>query len=185
MTTLKNPENVFGWLDEIQRRPGMYLGETIRPLEDPQALVGGYTAALHVHGVVENVPSMAHFSTWLRHETGWSTSRGWGGRHRRPSQTRFSLGDVLLTRRRVQRASPDHSRRCTSIGTESANRQTRETRFRRQNFSPRPSGRRSLRAGAHSLLAIPLRSPAARPAYALHARRICFDDRRSCEGMGS
>jgi len=77
MTLSKNPENVFGWLDEIQQRPGMYLGDTSRPLEDLQCLVHGYTAALCVHGVVENVPSMAHFSTWLRHKTGWSTSRGW------------------------------------------------------------------------------------------------------------
>ena len=77
MSAPKDPENVFGWLDQIQLRPGMYLGETITPLEDLQTLVDGYTEALRVHGLVEGVPSMVHFSTWLRHKTGWSTSRGW------------------------------------------------------------------------------------------------------------
>jgi hypothetical protein len=77
MITPHDPENVFGWLDEIQRRPGMYLAETSTPLEELQTLVHGYTAALQVHGVVESVPAMVHFSTWLRHKTTWSTSCGW------------------------------------------------------------------------------------------------------------
>jgi hypothetical protein len=55
----------------------MYLGETSKPLEDLQTLIGGYYAALSVHGLVEDVPSMAHFSTWLRLKTGWSMSCGW------------------------------------------------------------------------------------------------------------
>jgi len=93
MSAPMDPENVFGWLDQIQKRPGMYLGETTRPLEDLQALVQGYTAALHVHGLVESVPSMVHFSTWLRHKTSWSTACGWA----HAITTRAKLDSALAT----------------------------------------------------------------------------------------
>jgi hypothetical protein len=77
MSAQATPENVFGWLDSIQQRPGMYLGETPRPLADLETLIHGYLAALSVHGLIEGVPSMVHFSTWLHHTTRWSTSCGW------------------------------------------------------------------------------------------------------------
>ncbi|MGC4093240.1 MAG: hypothetical protein QM756_36195 [Polyangiaceae bacterium] len=77
MSATTTSDNVFGWLDNIQQRPGMYLGATTKPLDDLQTLVRGYIAALSVHGLVEGVPSMSHFSTWLHHKTRWSTSCGW------------------------------------------------------------------------------------------------------------
>jgi hypothetical protein len=55
----------------------MYLGETRKPLDDLEMLVHGYCTALYVHGLVEDNPSMKHFSTWLRFKTKWSTSCGW------------------------------------------------------------------------------------------------------------
>jgi hypothetical protein len=77
MTVAADRKNVFEWLDEVRERPGMYLGETSRPLEDLQMLVHGYSAALHAHNLIEEGPSMDHFSTWLRFRTTWSTSCGW------------------------------------------------------------------------------------------------------------
>jgi hypothetical protein len=77
MSAPTTPQNVFGWLDNVQQRPGMYLGAAPKPLDHLQTLVHGYLAALSVHGLVEGVPSMLHFSTWLHHKTRWSTSCGW------------------------------------------------------------------------------------------------------------
>jgi len=77
MTVVADRKNVFDWLDEVRKRPGMYLGETSKPLEDLQMLVHGYSTALHAHNLIEDGPSMDHFSTWLRFKTTWSTSCGW------------------------------------------------------------------------------------------------------------
>ena len=47
-------------------------------LSELETLVYGYYAGLDNHGLIELVPEMTrHFSTWLSHETGWSTSCGW------------------------------------------------------------------------------------------------------------
>jgi len=92
MSTPRTPENVFGWLDEIQQRPGMYLGATSKPLEDLQTLVHGYYSALSVHGLIENVPSMLHFSTWLYDRTRWSVSCGWAHAIASHSEHQSALG---------------------------------------------------------------------------------------------
>jgi hypothetical protein len=47
-------------------------------LGELETLVWGYYTGLHNHGLIELVPEMTrHFSTWLYHETGWSTACGW------------------------------------------------------------------------------------------------------------
>src|SRR5262245_9420249 len=70
--------NVFTWLDEIRRRPAMFLGETSTPVDVIQTLLCGYYAALSVHGIVEPVPAMTHhFSSWLRLRTSWPMACGW------------------------------------------------------------------------------------------------------------
>ena len=68
--------NVFDWLDGVRVRPGLYVGGG--GLAELQTLLHGYNAALHTHGVVEDVPSMGrHFRDWLYRRTGWSCSCGW------------------------------------------------------------------------------------------------------------
>lgn len=62
MDTRDEPRNVFDWLDQIRRRPGMFVGESSAPLGIIETLIGGYYAALSVHGMVEPVPAMSnHF----------------------------------------------------------------------------------------------------------------------------
>jgi hypothetical protein len=68
--------NVFGWLDAVRARPGMYIGDG--SLAELETLIGGYMTALHVHHLDEGVPQMgSHFRAWLRLHTGWSMSCGW------------------------------------------------------------------------------------------------------------
>jgi len=68
--------HVFDWLDEVRRRPAMFIRDgSLRELE---SLVHGYLTAQDVHGIDEGVPSLGrHFGTWLRLKTGWSLSAGW------------------------------------------------------------------------------------------------------------
>lgn len=66
---------IFDFLDVVRQRPEMYAG-SIKELESQ---VHGYYAALDLHHIQENVPSMTDkFSIWLRETTGWSTCSGWG-----------------------------------------------------------------------------------------------------------
>lgn len=68
-------ENVFGWLEFVRLRPGMFVrGGSLHEL---QTLLAGYDTALNIHGVDEGVPRMDHFSAWLLHHTGWPLALGW------------------------------------------------------------------------------------------------------------
>ena len=88
-TSEAHPLHVFDWLDRVRARPGMYVGDATA-VRDLESLVHGYYSALHVHGLVEPVPSMdRHFSTWLRIRRKWSLSCGWGlaiEEHSKPGQ---------------------------------------------------------------------------------------------------
>jgi hypothetical protein len=68
--------NVFDWLDSVERRPGMFLGD--RGLEELETLLWGYEAALGVHSIDEGVPRMGrHFLEWMGWRTHWSMACGW------------------------------------------------------------------------------------------------------------
>lgn len=73
----RQPQNdVFAFLDEVEKRPSLYIGDG--GLSELELILHGYDAALSLHGIVENAPSMhAHFSSWLALRTGWSMSCGW------------------------------------------------------------------------------------------------------------
>jgi hypothetical protein len=72
----EHEKNVFGWLDYIRARPGMFLPN--RSLHELEILVLGYYSGLGVHGIVESVPQMySHFVSWLVWRTDWACSRGW------------------------------------------------------------------------------------------------------------
>ncbi len=67
---------VFHWLDLVRARPGMYILQN--SIVELETMIWGYIAALQVHGMTENTPSMGrHFLTWVHRRTGWSTSSGW------------------------------------------------------------------------------------------------------------
>ena len=82
-------ENVFGYLDAVRARPGMYIGASKDPLRELEALIHRYYGSLRAHGLIEPVPQMAnHFSTWLYCQTQWSNFNGVGSRHRKPLTSR-------------------------------------------------------------------------------------------------
>ena len=67
--------HVFDWLGQVEARPAMYLGD--RGLAALELLLHGYDAALEVHDLVEDVPALGHFASWLGWRTKWSMSQGW------------------------------------------------------------------------------------------------------------
>ena len=68
--------NIFTLLDNIKKRPNMYIKD--KSLKDLEALIAGYYMGLYNHKIVENVPEMTHhFSIWILSKYGWSTSTGW------------------------------------------------------------------------------------------------------------
>ena len=72
---MKSRGTVFTLLDQIRKRPEMYLPQ--QSLEALEVLPGGYHAALHMPGIVEPVPAMnRHFRSWLAYRTGWSCAAG-------------------------------------------------------------------------------------------------------------
>lgn len=71
---MASDSNIFTVLDNIRDRPTMFA----RSLSDLESQIWGYYAALRVHGIIEDVPSMNHhFLIWLHYRTDWSTCAGW------------------------------------------------------------------------------------------------------------
>ena len=62
----ESERNVFTWLEDVRRKPTMYLRDT--SLTELESLIWGYYFALGVHGITELVPSMdRHFLHWLHY----------------------------------------------------------------------------------------------------------------------
>lgn len=69
--------NVFDWLDEVRRRPSMYV-RAESAADDLEHLLWGYETALHVHGVDEDTPRFGRtFLAWVRLRRDWVMSMGW------------------------------------------------------------------------------------------------------------
>ena len=69
--------NIFDWLDEVRRRPEMYLGD-VNSLASLEAMIWGYEAAISIHRIEEPTPRFDRtFLSWVRLRRGWSTSLGW------------------------------------------------------------------------------------------------------------
>ncbi|AUX43998.1 uncharacterized protein SOCE26_054550 [Sorangium cellulosum] len=73
--------SVFDVLDEVRKRPGMYLGgdesQRIAQLQNLEQLLHGYSLALRCHGIQEPVADFAReFGAYLWETRGWSASCG-------------------------------------------------------------------------------------------------------------
>lgn len=73
--------SIFDLLDEIRKRPNMYLGydESKRALQlqTIETLVDGYRLALHYHDIKEPVSDFnREFGSYLWETKGWSASCG-------------------------------------------------------------------------------------------------------------
>jgi hypothetical protein len=72
---------VFELLDEIRKRPGMYVGGVdlgrLRQLQNLELLLFGYAAALRSHGIEEPVKDFVReFGQYLQERYEWSTACG-------------------------------------------------------------------------------------------------------------
>lgn len=72
---------VFDYLDEVRKRPSMYVGlddrHRRRQLQNLELLLNGYATALDYHHVQEPVADFVHeFSEYLRRTRDWSLSCG-------------------------------------------------------------------------------------------------------------
>ncbi len=74
----------------------MYVRAGENKLRDIETLLSGYYSSLHVHGIVEPVPDMAHhFRTWLLCKTRWGTSAGWAHAIEKHSHRRDHLAEFF------------------------------------------------------------------------------------------
>jgi hypothetical protein len=75
--------NVFEWLDEVRKRPGMYIRASGNDrdgasLDHLESMLWGYEAAIRAHRIDESTPRFTHsFLWWVRLRRGWSMSAGW------------------------------------------------------------------------------------------------------------
>ncbi|MGW4211562.1 hypothetical protein ACWEIJ_26450 [Lentzea sp. NPDC004789] len=74
---LSEHADVYGLLQEIRLRPGMWIREGRLP--ELETTLRGYGMALEVHGIGEQFPFGAHgaFNDWLAARFGWGMSCGW------------------------------------------------------------------------------------------------------------
>ncbi|WP_437936848.1 hypothetical protein [Sorangium sp. So ce341] len=73
--------SVFEVLDEIRKRPGMYVGgdesQRAMQLQNLEQLLCGYSLALRHHHIQERVADFTHeFGAYLWETKGWSASCG-------------------------------------------------------------------------------------------------------------
>jgi hypothetical protein len=73
--------SVFDLLDEIRKRPTMYVGydesKRILQLQGLEMLLAGYRIALYNHNITERVSNFnREFGEYLRETKGWSASCG-------------------------------------------------------------------------------------------------------------
>ena len=73
--------SVFELLDEIRKRPGMYVGgdesQRVTQLQNLEQLLSGYSLALRHHCIQERVVDFnREFGTYLWETRGWSASCG-------------------------------------------------------------------------------------------------------------
>lgn len=66
--------SIFETLDQIEKRPTMYLGA--RTLRELELLIVGYELALHDHKLVDGHGFYREFRDYLRARFGWSMSCG-------------------------------------------------------------------------------------------------------------
>lgn len=74
-------KSVFDVLDEVRRRPELFLGldesKRAEQLQSLEHLLGGYALALRQHGIQEQVIDFPReFGRYLRTTRGWSASCG-------------------------------------------------------------------------------------------------------------
>ncbi|MEY9965400.1 hypothetical protein ABIA33_003442 [Streptacidiphilus sp. MAP12-16] len=69
--------DVFGFLDEVRLRPGMWIRAS--SLQHLDSVLSGYRVALEVHGIEEEFDfwNLGPFTEWLWQRLGRSSSLGW------------------------------------------------------------------------------------------------------------
>lgn len=74
-----HPRSVFEWLDEVRKRPSMFVGDKVSALTVIAGYLYGYYVAMDIHGILEPGPRLAqeHFSTWLRLRGYREFASGW------------------------------------------------------------------------------------------------------------
>ena len=73
---MKSNGHAYDWLDKIQKRPSMYIRDG-NDLSDIETMMHGYYIALEMHGIIEDVPSLKQFASWVYKRTGIGAALGW------------------------------------------------------------------------------------------------------------
>ena len=75
---MKNEGSIYAWLEEVRKRPGMFVTDG-NNLADLETLIWGYHMALKQHGIIEKGPKFEtrDFIQWLHVQTGTGGALGW------------------------------------------------------------------------------------------------------------
>lgn len=72
------PAGLWGLVEEVRKRPGMYCDPASKPLTTLETMLGGYTAALKDHRIPDGGRGFNEaFRAYLLLCFGWSTCDGW------------------------------------------------------------------------------------------------------------